>query len=241
MITLLAYVKSLGEKLASYIPGSSSSSSDCLSKVKIDGARFKFKMIKPTDVCNILSKLKNSKATGMHLIPNNIPKSIKEIIVNSQSNVFNASILTKIFPHDFKIVRVTPIFKGSETEDIRNYRPISILALVARLFEKLLYKQLYDFLSKNETLNSQQRDFWSLHSTALALINCSPNWLINIYKGETNLTVFLDIKNAFDTIDHDTLLNKLNYFGISDTELQFLGLTSATENSAAILTATSRL
>ena len=54
----------------------------------------------------------------------------------------------------------------------------------------------------------------------MALIDCSSNWLINIDKGETNLTVFLDIKKAFDTIDHEILLNKLNYYGISDTELQ---------------------
>ena len=86
----------------------------------------------------------------MHLIPNKILESVKEIIANSLSDVFNASILTKLFPDDFKIARVTPIFKGGEAEDIGNYRPISILASVARIFEKLLYKQLYDFLSKNE-------------------------------------------------------------------------------------------
>ena len=117
-----------------------------------------------------------------------------------------------------------------------------ILASVAGIFKKLLYKQLYDFLSKNEILNSQQWGFRSLHSTALALIDCSSNWLINIDKGETNLTVFLDIKKTFDTIDHEILLDKLNYYGISDTDLQFFfGLTSTAENSAAILTATSHL
>ena len=113
-------------------------------------------MIKPTDVYNILKKLKNGKATGMHLIPNKIFESVKEITANSLSNLFNASILTKIFPDDFKIARITPIFKGGEADDIGNYRPISILASVAGIFEKPLYKQLYDFLSKNEILNSQQ-------------------------------------------------------------------------------------
>ena len=213
----------LGEKLASDIPSSSSSSSDYLSKVKTNGAKFKFQVIKSTDVYKILSKLKNGKATGMHLIPNKILKSVKEIIANSLSDVFNASILTKIFPDEFKIARVTPLFKGGETEDIGNYRPISILALVARSFEKLLYKQLYDFLSKNEILSSQQWGFRSLHSTALVLIDCFANWLINMDKGETNLAVFLDIKKALDTIDHEILLNKLNYYGISDAVLQFFG------------------
>ena len=93
---------SLREKLALGIPGSSSSS-DYLSKVKTNGEKFKFQMIKPTDVYDILSKLKNGKATGMHLIPNKMLKSVKEIIANLLSDVFNASILTKIFPDDFKL------------------------------------------------------------------------------------------------------------------------------------------
>ena len=97
---------SLGEKLASYIPSSSSSSLDCISKVKTNGAKFKFKIIKPTDVYNILSKLKNGKATGMHLIPNKILKSVKEIMANSLSDVFNVSILTKIFPDDLRLLEL---------------------------------------------------------------------------------------------------------------------------------------
>ena len=70
---------SLGEKLASGIPRSFSYSSDYLSKVKTNGAKFKFQMIKPTDVYNILSKLNNSKATGIHLIPNKILRSEKKL------------------------------------------------------------------------------------------------------------------------------------------------------------------
>ena len=124
--------------------------------MKTNGAMFKFKMIEPTDVYNIVIKLKNGKATGMYLILNKILKSVKEITSNSLSNAFNASVLIKIFPDNLKIARVTPIFKGGEAEDIGNYRAISILASVARIFEKLLHKQLYDFLPKNEMLNSQQ-------------------------------------------------------------------------------------
>ena len=148
---------------------------------------------------------------SMH--PNKILKSVKEIIANSLSDVFNASIQTKIFPNDFKIARVTPIFKGGEAEDIGKLQAYLNSCISCQNFEKLLYKQLFDFLSKSEILNSQQWGFRSLHSTALAL-------QIVLDKGETNLTVFLDIKKAFNTTDHEILLNKLNYYGIFDTELQ---------------------
>ena len=68
-----------------------------------------------------------------------------------------------------------------------------------------------------------QWGFRSLHSTALALIDCTSDWLINIDKGMTNITVFLDIKKAFDTIDHNILLTKLSYYGISDEDLKLFG------------------
>ena len=119
----------------------------------------------------------------------------------------------KTFPDDFKIARVTPISKGGDTEDLGNYWPISILA---SLREYMLYKQLHDFLSTNKILNDKQWGFRSLHTTALALTDCSTNWLLNVEKVVTNLTVFLDIKKVFDTIDHSILLEKLRYDGRSN-------------------------
>ena len=158
----------------------------------------------------------------MHLIPNSILKAVKGIIAPSLTDLFNASIQSKIFPDDFKVARVTPIFKNGETDDLGNYRPISILGSIARVFEKLLYKQLHDFLVENKIFNAQQWAFRSLHSTALALIDCSSNWLLNVDRGENNLTLFLDIKKAFDTIDHSILLQKLDFYGISEEDDHFL-------------------
>ena len=76
--------------------------------------------------------------------------------------------------------------------------------------------------------------FRSLHSTALALIDCSTNWRLNIGKGVNNLTVFLEIKKAFDTIDHSILLEKHRYYGIMGGEFDFSGHTSKTASSAAM-------
>ena len=73
-----------------------------------------------------------------------------------------------------------------------------------------------------KVLSSQQWGFRSLHSTALALIDCSSNWLFNVDRGKNNLTVFFDIKKSFDAIDHNILLRKLDYYGISKEELPFL-------------------
>ena len=82
----------------------------------------------------------------MHLILNRVLKAVRDNIAPSLTDLFNASIKAKIFPDDFKIARVTPIFKNGETNNLGNYRPISILDSIASVFEKLLHKQLHDFL-----------------------------------------------------------------------------------------------
>ena len=130
--------------------------------------------------------------------------------------------LRKIYPDDFKIAIITPIFKGEETDELGNYDRISVIFFVARVFEKLIYYQLYELFTKHDVLGHNQCGFRSLHSTAMALIDCSKNWLINIDRGDITSAVLLDIRKEFDTIDHDILLNKLNYYGIRDEELGFM-------------------
>ena len=82
-------------------------------------------------------------------------------------------LLKKIFSDDFKTARVTRIFKCGEKEDLGNYRPISIISSIARVFEKLLHQQLHEFLSRKKIVNMHQWGFRSLHSTALARIDCT--------------------------------------------------------------------
>ena len=179
-------------------------------------------MLRPKEIYTILGRLKNVKATGVHLISNFVLKAVKDNMAPSLTGLFNAAIKAKIFPDDFKIARVAPIFKNGETDNLGNYRPIFISSSIARVFEKLLYKQLHDFLIENKVLTTKQWGFRSLRSTGSALIDCSSNWLLNVDRGENNLTVFLDIKKAFDTTDRNILLLKLDYYGISKEDLPFL-------------------
>ena len=139
---------SIGEKLVKDIPQSSKSFMEYLSKINKNENKFKFKMLKLTEIYTILGRLKNGKATRLHLMSNSVLKAVKDIIAPSLTDLFNASIEAKIFPDDFKIARATPIFNNGE-----------ILGSIARVFEKLLYKQLYDFLIENKVLSTQQWGF----------------------------------------------------------------------------------
>ena len=123
------------------------------------------------------------------MIPNKILKCSKNVISQSLADIFNASIQSGIFPDDFKMAGVTPIFKEGGKGDVSNYRPISILCTVARVFEKLLHNQLRQYLVQHNVLCSNQWGFTSLHSTALALIDYTDNWKLNTDKGKINSTI----------------------------------------------------
>ena len=153
---------SVGEKLAGEISAPVNDTSFYLSKNKVSNANFKFTKIQPSQVYRLLSGLKNGKVSGIDKIPNRIFKQSKDIITPALTEMFNIFIQFNIFPDD----------------------PISIISAIGRIFEKLIYNQLIEFLQRNEVLGNHQWGFRSLHSTALALIDCSNNWLINIDKRE---------------------------------------------------------
>ena len=116
-------------------------------------------------------------------------------------DIFNLTISTKIFPDDLKVLKVVPVYKSGERENLNNYRPIVVLPTIARVFEKLLYRQLYNYLTNNKLLDDRHFGFRSLHSTALALGKSTDYWLTNIEKGKLNSPGFLDISIAFDTVN----------------------------------------
>ena len=108
--------------------------------------------------------------------------------------------------------------KGSKS-DPDNYRPLTVLSVIARLFQKLVHEQLFSYF--NDYLYKKQSGFRPKYSTQSALLNTFNQWLLNIDKGDYNLAVFLDLRKAFDTVNHNLLLTKLKFYGIQGIELQW--------------------
>ena len=129
--------------------------------------KFQFNTIAAPQIVKVIKKLINNKATGIDDISNKILKDNFNILSRYLEETFNFSIKTGVFPDEFKAGKVIPIFKSGEKEDLNNYRPNSVLPTVVRVFERLLYNQVYKFFTENQLFGDQQYGFRSLHSTAL--------------------------------------------------------------------------
>ena len=162
-------------------------------------------------VLSFLKKIDEKKATGLDRIPSKLLKMAASIIAPSLTSIFSKSILTGIYPNDWKAAKVTPLLKKGIKSDPNNYRPISVIPVVSKVFEKIVYNQLYYHLDSNKLLLGCQSGFRSLHSTLTALLEATDAWSVNIDNGLLNGVVFIDLTKAFDTIDHKIILRKLSY------------------------------
>ena len=172
-------------------------------------------------VINLLRNIDEQKATGLDMIPSRLLKIAASIVAPSLTGIFTKSIITGIHPSEWKIARVTPVFKKGVKSNLNNYRPISVIPVVSKVFEKIVYDQLYQYLNDNQLLSSCQSGFRPLHSTLMALLEATNSWSVNIANGFLNGVVFIDLKKAFDTIDHEIILRKLSYFGADQATVKW--------------------
>ena len=133
----------------------------------------------------------------------------------------NCSFCSGIFPNALKIAKVVPIFKKGEKGDVANYRPISVLPFFAKIFEKLMYERLSNFLEKANIIFPSQHGFQAGHSPSMPLLSIQDKISEAIENNEYSLGVFFDLAKAFDTVNHNILLKKLNNYGIRGAQLNW--------------------
>ena len=171
-----------------------------------------------------LTALQLGKATGIDGIGARLLKVGAYQIVTPLTHVLNLTICTAVIPREWKKAIVSPIFKEGIKTNCNNYRPISVLPQISKILERVVHTQVYEHLQRNGLLSAVQSGFRPHHSTLTTITEVTDYLYNNMDKGEITCAVFLDLKKAFDTVNHVILLRKLFYYGICGKELTWFSI-----------------
>ena len=180
--------------------------------------KFEFKAIFDREVYELILKLDKNKGPGIDHIDVKSLKSIAHIISNHLSILFNECISNGVYPQCLKIAKCIPIYKGSPSDPLlpSNYRPISILTAINKIFERILHNQLSRYLEENNLLPNFQYGYRKQHNTSQAILDLTSFISQQCTKQEITIAVFMDLSKAFDTVDASILKQKLSELGIFD-------------------------
>ena len=141
-------------------------------------------------------------------------KKIIPYIVTPLKHIFNASLQKGIFPDSMKKACVIPLFKSGDAKEFSNYRPVSLLPQFSKILERVFHKRLMYFLDKKQILYKSQYGFRKNMSTSLAILELVEEITNATDDCKSTVGVFIDLKKAFDTVDHNILIKKLEHYGI---------------------------
>ena len=171
------------------------------------------------EVKTIISDMKSGKASD---IPVSVIKKTSDIISPILAHHFDYLMKIGKFPDTLKLGKITPIYKKEDEQLLQNYRPVSTLPIFGKIFEKVIFSRLYNFFVSQGILYEKQFGFRRNHSTNHALNYSISHIRSELKKGNHVLGIFIDLSKAFDTIDHNILIKKLEHYGVRGSVLSLL-------------------
>ena len=190
-------------------------------KQKLGNNVFELQPITVYEVSKIIKNLNSNKSTGLDGLGPKLIKMCGDYITQPLAFIINKSISHGLFPEDLKRAYVIPIHKSGPKTDPNNYRPISILPTISKIFERHVATQLLNFLKQFDLLYINQSGFRANHSCCTALIKLIDSWLAEIDSNKYVGSIYLDLKKAFDLVDHDILIQKMKLYNFSENTLNF--------------------
>jgi len=181
-----------------------------------------FECTDPLEIRSIICNLTSSCSTGVDEIPSSVIKLVVDYISMPLCSIINNAICNACFPKILKIAKVIPIHKSGDSSLFSNYRPISLLTNFTKIFEKVIFVRLKNFLAKINIPSNNQFGFQSKKSTSMAILEMVDKISSAIDSKNCAMGIFIDLAKAFDTVDHNILLEKLRHYGIRGISLDLI-------------------
>lgn len=176
----------------------------------------------PIEIFNIIKCIKNTNSVGYDDISTKIIKHVADLISKHLSHIMNLCISHGVFPDRLKVSIVKPILKKGNKQQMQNYRPIALLPIFSKIFEKYIYNELYTYLEKQNILCNEQKGFRKNTTINMAIYDFLNRIMTNIDNKTPVCAVYCDMTQAFDCVDHTILRNKLDSYGIRGNVLDLL-------------------
>jgi len=184
--------------------------------------RFEFHYIDNDTIIKIIDSLKSKHSTGHDGMSCKLLKYVKYELADPLKLLINQTFKMSMFPTSLKIARIKPIHKKDDTNIFDNYRPISILPSISKVFERIMHNQIYNYFNENKLFYASQYGFRHRHSTELASLELVQKIITSMDKNELPLNIYLDLSKAFDSLNHEILLYKLSYYGFRGKSLDLM-------------------
>ena len=181
---------------------------------------FSFKPVTENDCSSLIKKLKITKTDKNH-IPVKLFITLHSYLAYPVMKLLNDSLTTGVFPDSLKLARITPVFKKGNNSLPSNYRPIASLPILSKIFERSVKYQLMKFCSDHSIFYKNQFGFMNNKSTCDALIELTENIYDKLNDKKNTLGIAIDLKKAFDSVDHKILLKKLMFYGVRGISLDW--------------------